>query len=61
MKKYEIDTSRKICLGNSRHLYFVYRIRALKDFADVRAGDYGGYVTLNQKTTLAKKARVGFR
>ena len=32
MKKYELDTSRKIFLGNSQHLYFVYRIRALKDF-----------------------------
>lgn len=45
MKKYELDTSKKIFLGNNQHLYFVYRIKALKDFADVRAGDYGGYVT----------------
>lgn len=45
MKKYELDSSRKIFLGNSQHIYFVHRIRALKDFADVRARDYGGYVT----------------
>lgn len=45
MKKYELDTSRRIPLGNNQHIYFVYRIRALKDFANVNAGDYGGYVT----------------
>jgi UDP-3-O-[3-hydroxymyristoyl] glucosamine N-acyltransferase len=40
LKKYIIDTSQSI-----QHFNVVlYRIRALIDFDDIRAGDYGGYV-----------------
>lgn len=41
MKKYEIDKSTEIFFNNN----ILYRIKALKDFADVKAGDYGGYVS----------------
>ena len=40
MKKYELDKSTKITLNRLPH----YRIKALKDFADVKAGDLGGYI-----------------
>ena len=33
MKKYELDTSKRIFLGNSQHLYFVYRIKQLISLA----------------------------
>lgn len=39
-KKYEILPNDHIDLGNFK----VYRIRALRDFFNVRAGDLGGYV-----------------
>ena len=41
MKKYEIDKSTEIFFNNN----ILYRIKALKDFADIKAGDYGGYVS----------------
>lgn len=40
MKKYELDKSTKITLNRLPH----YRIKALKDFADVKTGDLGGYI-----------------
>lgn len=40
MKKYKLDKSTKITLNHLPH----YRIKALKDFADVKAGDLGGYI-----------------
>ena len=40
MKKYELITEDTIGVANST----LYRIRALRDFADVKAGDLGGYV-----------------
>lgn len=40
MKKYELDKSTKITINHLPH----YRIKALKDFADVKAGDLGGYI-----------------
>ena len=39
MKKYELTTDCKIWRGKK-----LYRIRALVDFADVKAGDLGGYL-----------------
>ena len=40
MKKYEL-TEEKITLDENQTLY---RIKALKDFGDVKAGDLGGFV-----------------
>ena len=40
MKKYEL-TEETITINENKTLY---RIRALKDFSDVKAGDLGGYV-----------------
>lgn len=40
MKKYEILKDDSIYVGRHK----VYRIRALRDFADVKTGDLGGYV-----------------
>ena len=40
MKKYEL-TEEKITLNENQTLY---RIKALKDFGDVKAGDLGGFV-----------------
>jgi carbonic anhydrase/acetyltransferase-like protein (isoleucine patch superfamily) len=39
-KKYEILKDRSLAMNGSE----IYRIRALKDFGDVKAGDIGGYV-----------------
>jgi hypothetical protein len=39
-KKYEMLTGDCLSAGDRR----VYRIRALRDFADVRRGDLGGYI-----------------
>ena len=39
MKKYEL-TNERLKIG----IYQLYRIRALKDFADVKKGDLGGFV-----------------
>ena len=39
-KKYEILLDTKTYFKGK----FIYRIRALKDFADVKAGDLGGYI-----------------
>lgn len=39
MKKYEL-TNERIKIGS----HYLYRIRALKDFADVKKGDLGGFV-----------------
>ena len=39
-KKYEILTDDFIMQGNNK----LYRIRALKDFGDVKAGDLGGFI-----------------
>lgn len=43
-KKYELvkDSPMKIIIGNSQTT--VYRVRALKDFGDVKKGDLGGYI-----------------
>ena len=40
MKKYEL-TEEKITINGNQTLY---RIKALKDFSDVKAGDLGGFV-----------------
>ena len=40
MNKYEMLYEDKIEIGN----YTLYRIRALKDFGNVKAGDIGGYI-----------------
>lgn len=40
MKKYTLTNEVKRPMG-----VFAYRIQALKDFSDVKAGDYGGYVS----------------
>ena len=39
-KKYEILTDESILVGDVE----LYRIRALKDFADVKTGDLGGFI-----------------
>lgn len=39
MKKYEL-TDETILIGSQ----ILHRIRALRDFADVKAGDIGGYI-----------------
>lgn len=46
MKKYTlIGTGKYINVDDySKKDYFVYQIKALKDFSDVKAGDLGGYV-----------------
>lgn len=46
MKKYTlIGTGKYISVDDySKKDYFVYQIKALKDFNDVKAGDLGGYV-----------------
>lgn len=45
MKKYELTgTGKYIAVNYNQKDYFVYQIKALKDFADVKAGDLGGYV-----------------
>lgn len=41
MKKYEIDITKKIFFNDT----LLYRIKALKNFANVKAGEYGGYVS----------------
>lgn len=40
MKKYELLKDDTIQIGEST----LYRVRALKDFSDVKAGDLGGYI-----------------
>ena len=42
MKKYELIENDFICLDDD--YWRAYRIRALVDFADVKAGDLGGYI-----------------
>lgn len=49
MKKYELITEDTIGVANST----LYRIRALKDFADVKAGDLGGYVEAERNLSHA--------
>lgn len=45
MKKYTLTgTGKYIDIDYDQKDYFVYQIKALKDFADVKAGDLGGYV-----------------
>ena len=45
MKKYTLlGTGKYIDIDYDQKNYFVYQIKALKDFADVKAGDLGGYV-----------------
>ena len=45
MKKYTLTgTGKYIDIDYHQKDYFVYQIKALKDFADVKAGDLGGYV-----------------
>lgn len=46
MKKYTLlGTGKYISVDDySKKDYFVYQIKALKDFNDVKAGDLGGYV-----------------
>jgi hypothetical protein len=39
MKKYEMTSNIKEFLGHK-----LFQIRALKDFGDVKAGDFGGYI-----------------
>ena len=39
-KKYELVPTDRLCWKG----LLLYRIRALKDFADVKAGDLGGYI-----------------
>lgn len=41
MKKYKLSTNENITLSDGS---VVYRIQALKDFSDVKAGDLGGFV-----------------
>lgn len=48
-KKYELITEDTICVDNST----LYRIRALRDFADVHAGDLGGYVEAERNLSHA--------
>lgn len=54
MKKYELTNEIKNLPGG----VVLYRIRALKDFADVKAGDLGGFVqseaNLDQISSAAK-------
>lgn len=49
MKKYELITEDTIGVANST----LYRIRALRDFDDVKAGDIGGYVEAERNLSHA--------
>ena len=43
-KKYELLKDDTIEIGEGHYAIVLYRIKSLKDFGDVRAGDLGGYV-----------------
>ena len=48
MKKYALMMDEKIDViinrGNNEEVHTLYRIRALKQFGDVRKGELGGYI-----------------
>ena len=53
-KKYEILTDESITAGNLK----LYRIRALKDFSDVKAGDIGGFIQSEANLSQSGKAWI---
>jgi hypothetical protein len=55
MKKYELLADDCLRVGERT----VYRIRALRDFGDVRRGDLGGYVESDRLWHM--KVTLGFR
>lgn len=44
MKKYELTDETRVCRLNPDFPVTLHRIRALKDFGSVKAGDLGGFV-----------------
>lgn len=44
MKKYELTADFKMILGVK-----LFKIKALVDFADVKAGEFGGYIASEKK------------
>lgn len=44
MKKYELVKDDMLEIGEGHYAIVLYRIRALKDFSDVKKGDLGGFV-----------------
>ena len=54
-KKYELLKDDYIKVGERT----VYRIKALKDFGNVKKGDLGGYIA-NQRITLVMKVQHGY-
>ncbi|HVI40488.1 MAG TPA: hypothetical protein VM577_07500 [Anaerovoracaceae bacterium] len=53
-KKYELLKDQLILFGDTR----LYRIRALRDFGDVKAGDLGGYVEAEKNLSHSGTAWV---
>jgi carbonic anhydrase/acetyltransferase-like protein (isoleucine patch superfamily) len=53
-RKYELLEDQSILFGDTR----LYRIRALKDFGDVKTGDLGGYIQAEKNLSQAGTAWV---
>lgn len=54
MKKFELTTDFKMYCGKK-----LFRIRALIDFGDVKAGDLGGYIEREENLTLVMMETLG--
>ena len=58
-RKYELLCEDAIDFSAHHGIYKLYRVRALRDFGDVKAGDLGGYIESERNLSHHGNAWVG--